>query len=86
MNRRWEWLERVSQWPGWRLLGALAVAFVVGVVFYIGVTVRDHNSDLTQVADQNTQLKAQVTCMKQGFDQVLNELLHNATITAPPDC
>lgn len=65
-------VDRASQWGGWRPLGALAVVIVVGVVFYIGITVHQHNSDLT--------------CMKQGFDQVLNELLNHMRIQPPPDC
>lgn len=63
-----DWVD----WPGWRLLGALAVFTLVVVIFYSGYTLHQHNADLN--------------CMKQGFDQVLNELLHNQHITAPPDC
>lgn len=49
-----------------------AVAVLIGVIFYTGYTVHEHNN--------------QLTCMKAGFDQVLNELLNGAKITAPPNC
>ena len=65
-------LDRIADWHGWRPLGALAVCMVIAVVLYVGWTVHQHNS--------------QLNCIHLDFNQVLNELLHHATITAPPDC
>lgn len=56
----------------WPFVVTLAVRMVVALVFYTAFTVHSHNGSLD--------------CMKRGFDQVLNELLHHAQITAPPDC
>lgn len=53
-------------------LWVIAVGLGAAAIFYIALTVHSHNAALD--------------CMKQGFDQVLNELLHHQTITAPPTC
>lgn len=65
-------VDRASQWWGWRPLGALAVVAVVGVILYIGWTVHQHNT--------------QLSCINQGFNQVLNEALRHHPLRPPPDC
>lgn len=65
-------MDRIADWHGWRLLGALAVTLVIVVNLYVGWTVHQHNS--------------QLNCIKQGFNQVLNEALNHSTLKPPPDC
>lgn len=53
-------------------LWVVAVGLAALAIFYVAFTVHQHNTDLS--------------CMKESFNQVLNELLHHAQITAPPTC
>lgn len=66
------WVDRIFDWPGWRVLGSLAACLIIAVVLYVGWTVHQHNN--------------QLNCIKQGFDQVLNEALNHAPLTPPPSC
>lgn len=64
-------MELVSDWWGWRLLGALAMCIFVAAVFYIVYAVHQHS--------------ASIGCLTHAVNQALNEAFHKQKLS-PPTC
>lgn len=62
--------DRMMDWKGWRVLGALAAAILAGSVLFAAVTLAQHTQAL------NTQ-NGYLHCIKQDFNQTLNEAFYH---------